>query len=25
VHGLVPDVVEARLRDKRAAQHSVRA
>ena len=25
VHGLVPEVVEARLRDKRAAQHSVRA
>src|SRR5918993_1572999 len=25
VHGLVPDVVEARLREKRAAQHSVRA
>lgn len=25
VHGLVPDVVEMRLRDKRAAQHSVRA
>ena len=25
VHGLVPDVVEARLRDKRAARHSVRA
>ena len=25
VHGLVPDVVEARLRDKRTAQHSVRA
>jgi pantetheine-phosphate adenylyltransferase len=25
VHGLVPDVVEAYLRDKRAAQHSVRA
>ena len=24
VHGLVPDVVEARLRDKKAAQHSVR-
>jgi len=25
VHGLVPEVVEARLRDKRTAQHSVRA
>jgi pantetheine-phosphate adenylyltransferase len=25
VHGLVPEVVETRLRDKRAAQHSVRA
>ena len=25
VHGLVPEVVEARLRDKRAAQHSLRA
>ena len=25
VHGLVPDVVEARLREKRTAQHSVRA
>jgi pantetheine-phosphate adenylyltransferase len=25
VHGLVPDVVEARLRDKKAARHSVRA
>jgi pantetheine-phosphate adenylyltransferase len=25
VHGLVPEVVEARLRDKKAAQHSVRA
>lgn len=25
VHGLVPEVVEARLRDKRVAQHSVRA
>jgi pantetheine-phosphate adenylyltransferase len=25
VHGLVPEVVEARLRDKRAAQHSMRA
>ena len=25
VHGLVPEVVETRLRDKRAAQHSLRA
>ncbi len=25
VHGLVPEVVEARLRDKKTAQHSVRA
>src|SRR5687767_12588895 len=25
VHGLVPEVVESRLRDKRAARHSVRA
>jgi pantetheine-phosphate adenylyltransferase len=25
VHGLVPEVVEARLRDKRTAQHSLRA
>ena len=25
VHGLVPDVVEARLRDKKAARHSLRA
>ncbi len=25
VHGLVPDVVESRLREKRAAQHTVRA